>query len=137
MPSTVMADVPDVIHNALIAGSFAVFLIFSPHFVLDMNGHRFSSLLTILIFAFSATCAKNIELRLPDVKNSVSSGTISLSGKSGRKRAFASDKKLKDTIAKLTRQMRKAAEDLEFEQAAKIRDEIKRLENSALSLSGL
>ena len=53
------------------------------------------------------------------------------------KAAFASDKKLKDTIAKLTRQMRKAAEDLEFEQAAKIRDEIKRLENSALSLSGL
>lgn len=54
----------------------------------------------------------------------------------GEKEAFASDKKLKDTIAKLNRQMRKAAEDLEFEQAAKIRDEIKRLENSALSLSG-
>ena len=53
------------------------------------------------------------------------------------KEAFASEKKLKDTIAKLTKQMRKAAEDLEFEQAAKIRDEIKRLENSALSLSGL
>ena len=53
------------------------------------------------------------------------------------KETFASEKKLKDTIAKLTRQMRKAAEDLEFEQAAKIRDEIKRLENSALSLSGL
>ena len=50
---------------------------------------------------------------------------------------LVSEKKLKDTIAKLTRQMRKAAEDLEFEQAAKIRDEIKRLENSALSLSGL
>lgn len=49
---------------------------------------------------------------------------------------LVSEKKLKDTIAKLTRQMRKAAEDLEFEQAAKIRDEIKRLENSALSLSG-
>ena len=45
---------------------------------------------------------------------------------------LVSEKKLKDTIAKLTRQMRKAAEDLEFEQAAKIRDEIKRLENSAL-----
>ncbi len=50
---------------------------------------------------------------------------------------LVSEKKLKDTIAKLTRQMRKAAEDLEFEQAAKIRDEIKRLENSVLSLSGL
>lgn len=50
---------------------------------------------------------------------------------------LVSEKKLKDTIAKLTKQMRKAAEDLEFEQAAKIRDEIKRLENSALSLSGL
>ena len=49
---------------------------------------------------------------------------------------LVNEKKLKDTIAKLTRQMRKAAEDLEFEQAAKIRDEIKRLENSALSLSG-
>lgn len=50
---------------------------------------------------------------------------------------LVSEKKLKDTIAKLTKQMRKAAEDLEFEQAAKIRDEIRRLENSALSLSGL
>ena len=49
---------------------------------------------------------------------------------------LVNEKKLKDTIAKLTRQMRKAAEDLEFEQAAKIRDEIRRLENSALSLSG-
>lgn len=50
---------------------------------------------------------------------------------------LVSDKKLKDTIAKLTKQMRKAAEDLEFEQAARIRDEIKRLEQTALSLSGL
>lgn len=56
---------------------------------------------------------------------------------SKEKDLLVSEKKLKDTIAKLTRQMRKAAEDLEFEQAAKIRDEIKRLENSALSLSGL
>lgn len=45
---------------------------------------------------------------------------------------LVSEKKLKDTIAKLTKQMRKAAEDLEFEQAAKIRDEIRRLENSAM-----
>lgn len=45
---------------------------------------------------------------------------------------LVSEKKLKDTIAKLTRQMRKAAEDLEFEQAAKIRDEIKRLEQTAM-----
>lgn len=51
-----------------------------------------------------------------------------------KKDLLASEKKLKDAIAKLTKQMRKAAEDLEFEQAAKIRDEIKRLENSALSL---
>lgn len=45
---------------------------------------------------------------------------------------LVNEKKLKDTIAKLTRQMRKAAEDLEFEQAAKIRDEIKRLEQRAM-----
>ena len=45
---------------------------------------------------------------------------------------FENEKKLKDTIAKLTRQMRKAAEDLEFEQAAKIRDEIRRLEQTAI-----
>lgn len=45
---------------------------------------------------------------------------------------LVSDKKLKDTIAKLTKQMRKAAEDLEFEQAARIRDEIKRLEQTAM-----
>ncbi len=45
---------------------------------------------------------------------------------------LVSEKKLKDTIAKLTKQMRKAAEDLEFEQAAKLRDEIKRLEQTAM-----
>lgn len=45
---------------------------------------------------------------------------------------LVSDKKLKDTIARLTKQMRKAAEDLEFEQAARIRDEIKRLEQTAM-----
>lgn len=45
---------------------------------------------------------------------------------------LVSDKKLKDTIARLTKQMRKAAEDLEFEQAARIRDEIRRLEQTAM-----
>ena len=45
---------------------------------------------------------------------------------------FASEKKLKDTIAKLERQMRKAAEDLEFEQAARLRDEIRRLEQTMM-----
>ena len=48
------------------------------------------------------------------------------------KEVLISEKNLKDTLAKLTRQMRKAAEDLEFEQAAKIRDEIRRLEQNAL-----
>lgn len=48
------------------------------------------------------------------------------------KEVLISEKNLKDTLARLTRQMRKAAEDLEFEQAAKIRDEIRRLEQNAL-----
>lgn len=48
------------------------------------------------------------------------------------KDVLVSDKKLKDTIARLTKQMRKAAEDLEFEQAARIRDEIRRLEQTAM-----
>ncbi|MGN0904561.1 MAG: excinuclease ABC subunit UvrB [Alphaproteobacteria bacterium] len=41
-------------------------------------------------------------------------------------------KTVKERIAKLEKQMRKAAEELEFEQAAKIRDEIRRLEKSEL-----
>ena len=45
---------------------------------------------------------------------------------------FSSEKKLKDTIAKLERQMRKAAENLEFEQAARLRDEIRRLEQTMM-----
>ena len=45
---------------------------------------------------------------------------------------FASEKKLKDTIVKLERQMRKAAQDLEFEQAARLRDEIRRLEQTMM-----
>ncbi|MBR1778582.1 MAG: excinuclease ABC subunit UvrB [Alphaproteobacteria bacterium] len=48
------------------------------------------------------------------------------------KELFGSEKKLKDTIAKLERQMRKAAEDLEFEQAARLRDEIRRLEQTMM-----
>ena len=47
-------------------------------------------------------------------------------------KVLSSEKKIGDTIAKLEKQMRKAAQDLEFEQAAKLRDEIKRLR--ALSL---
>ncbi len=42
--------------------------------------------------------------------------------------------KMKTHIEKLEKDMRKAAADLEFEEAAKIRDEIKRLETVALSL---
>ncbi|MCS5597476.1 MAG: excinuclease ABC subunit UvrB [Alphaproteobacteria bacterium] len=42
--------------------------------------------------------------------------------------------KMKAHIEKLEKDMRKAAADLEFEEAAKIRDEIKRLETVALSL---
>ena len=45
---------------------------------------------------------------------------------------FSSEKKLKDTIAKLERQMRKAAQDLEFEEAARLRDEIRRLEQTMM-----
>ncbi|MBR4127795.1 MAG: UvrB/UvrC motif-containing protein, partial [Alphaproteobacteria bacterium] len=45
---------------------------------------------------------------------------------------FASEKKMKDAIAKLERQMRKAAQDLEFEQAARLRDEIRRLEQTMM-----
>ena len=48
------------------------------------------------------------------------------------KALFASEKKVKDTIAKLERQMRKAAQDLEFEQAARLRDEIRRLEQTMM-----
>ena len=48
---------------------------------------------------------------------------------------LANDKKLRDTLAKLEKQMRKAAEDLEFEQAAKLRDEIKRLRAMSLQFS--
>ena len=47
-------------------------------------------------------------------------------------KVLSSEKTIGDTIAKLEKQMRKAAQDLEFEQAAKLRDEIKRLR--ALSL---
>ncbi len=46
--------------------------------------------------------------------------------------ALVAGKNLKDRIAKLEKQMRKAAEDLEFEQAAKLRDEIRRLEKAEL-----
>ncbi|MED5422546.1 MAG: UvrB/UvrC motif-containing protein, partial [Pseudomonadota bacterium] len=42
--------------------------------------------------------------------------------------------KMKTHIEKLEKDMRKAAADLEFEEAAKIRDEINRLETVALSL---
>ncbi len=48
---------------------------------------------------------------------------------------LANDKKLRDTLTKLEKQMRKAAEDLEFEQAAKLRDEIKRLRAMSLQFS--
>ena len=48
---------------------------------------------------------------------------------------LANDKKLRDTLAKLEKQMRKAAGDLEFEQAAKLRDEIKRLRAMLLQFS--
>ncbi len=48
---------------------------------------------------------------------------------------LANDKKLRDTLAKLEKQMRKAAEELEFEQAAKLRDEIKRLRAMSLQFS--
>lgn len=48
---------------------------------------------------------------------------------------LANDKKLRDTLAKLEKQMHKAAEELEFEQAAKLRDEIKRLRAMSLQFS--
>lgn len=48
------------------------------------------------------------------------------------KEILTAGKALKDRIAKLEKQMRKAAEDLEFEQAAKLRDEIRRLEKAEL-----
>ena len=51
---------------------------------------------------------------------------------SKEKDLFSSEKKLKDTIAKLERQMRKAAQDLEFEEAARLRDEIRRLEQTMM-----
>ncbi len=62
-------------------------------------------------------CEKEGVDKLPDAKE---------------KDVFASEKKMKDTIAKLERQMRKAAEDLEFEQAARLRDEIRRLEQTMM-----
>ena len=62
-------------------------------------------------------CEKEGVEKLPDAKE---------------KDLFASEKKVKDTIAKLERQMRKAAEDLEFEQAARLRDEIRRLEQTMM-----
>ena len=64
-------------------------------------------------------CEKEGVEKLPDTKE---------------KDLFSSEKKLKDTIAKLERQMRKAAQDLEFEQAARLRDEIKRLEQTMMKL---
>ena len=48
------------------------------------------------------------------------------------KEILTAGKALKDRIAKLEKQMRKAAEDLEFEKAAKLRDEIRRLEKAEL-----
>ena len=48
------------------------------------------------------------------------------------KEILTAGKALKDRIAKLEKLMRKAAEELEFEQAAKLRDEIRRLEKAEL-----
>ena len=44
-------------------------------------------------------------------------------------------KKLKQTIDKLRSDMKKAAKDLEFEEAAKLRDQINALEEASLELS--
>ncbi|MCQ2913640.1 MAG: excinuclease ABC subunit UvrB [Alphaproteobacteria bacterium] len=48
----------------------------------------------------------------------------------------SNDKKLKTILSKLEKQMHQAAKDLEFEQAAKLRDEIKRLKSLGMTLMG-
>ena len=54
---------------------------------------------------------------------------------SDAKRLLSDTKKLKQTIDKLRSDMKKAAKDLEFEEAAKLRDQINALEEASLELS--
>lgn len=86
-----------------------------------------------LFNAANGITPKTIQRGIADVIQNISDQDyVDLSLDNKEKDLFVSAKKLKAHIAKLEKQMRQAAEELEFEQAAKIRDEIRRLEKDEL-----
>ncbi|MEC7576204.1 MAG: excinuclease ABC subunit UvrB, partial [Pseudomonadota bacterium] len=85
------------------------------------------------------TVIKDVSDILEDVFGSSEQSGKSKKGRDNKKikddlQLISHPDKMKTHIEKLEKDMRKAAADLEFEEAAKIRDEIKRLETVALSL---
>ncbi len=80
---------------------------------------------------------KTIQREIADVLKDVSQGDyVTVEAVEGDAAAQFVGKDLRATIAELERQMRAAAADLEFETAARLRDEIKRLEALDLGLPG-
>ncbi|WP_160122196.1 excinuclease ABC subunit UvrB [Rhodovarius lipocyclicus] len=78
-----------------------------------------------------------IRREISDVLKDVSQGDyVTVEAVEGDATAEFVGKDLRASIAELEKRMRAAAAELEFEQAARIRDEIKRLENLELGLDG-
>ncbi len=77
---------------------------------------------------------ESIKKNISDILASVFEKSDHVNVKIDDKSAHMSSKELQKHIAKLEKQMRAAATDLEFEEAARIRDEIKKLEMDDLAI---
>ena len=77
---------------------------------------------------------ESVRTAISDVLNSVAEKDYVTVGTGASKRAHAVGDNLKTVIADIEKQMREAASNLEFEEAARLRDEIRRLEAMELGL---
>lgn len=75
---------------------------------------------------------ESIKKHIRDILNSVYEKGDHLEVSQNTNQGFKNEAELRKHIAKLEKQMRKAASDLDFEEAAKLRDQIRTLEKDAL-----